>query len=461
MFRDLREFIQQLEKSGQLVRIKSELQTRYEIAAAVKYLSKNTGKACLFERVKGYDVPVVSNLLGSRNRLALALGCGEPEIEKVFSERKEKPITPRVVAKAPVQDVIIDKDIDIMSVMPVLIHHSRDSGSYMTSAFTIAKDPETGIRGMGLHRIQVKGKDTIGIFIATPPLSLFLAKAEKLEKPLEIAVVSGCDPVTFFTSCSQTSEKLDKLAVASGLAKRALELVKCRSLDLEVPAHAEFVLEGYIIPHRREKEGPFGETTGYYLTYHNPVAKIKLISHRNKPLYHSLIPFDRNGEEILSTVNREADALVQMQSFLPEVQKLDFRALVDLVIIQIDKKNDDDGVKALDYAMSNFFSKIAIVVDTDVDISDPEEINWALATRVRPDKDLLIKPDLPGLVIDPSTGEGETWPDLSSSFLTRTWKIGFDATKPLGELERYERVDQPQEIKARISSVIAKELRIK
>lgn len=454
MFRDLRDFLLRLEESELLVRVGVELETRYEIPAAVKYISKHTGKVCLFEKVRDYDVPIVSNLLGSRERLALALGCREDEVGTIFTKRKQKPIKPKTVSYGPVQQVVINRDIDIMKVVPVLTHHTKDAGPYMTAAFTIAKDPETGVRGMGLHRIQIKGKDKIGIFIATPPLSLFLAKAEQQGKPLEIAIVSGGDPVTFFTSCSHAPEDIDKLAIASGLAGEAIETVRCQSVDLEVPANAEFVLEGHIIAHRREKEGPFGETTGYYLTYNNPVAQIRVISHRSKPIYHALIPFDRNGEELLSTLNREADALQEIQSILPQVRDLVFRALVELVIVQIDKKNDDDGLKVIDYALSNLYAKIAVVVDGDVDISDPEEVNWALATRVRPNKDIIVKPDLPGLVIDPSTGEGEVWAERSASFITKTWKVGFDATKPLQELERFERVDQPEEVKERVAKIM-------
>ena len=451
---DLRTFVQRLEESGELVRVSDELSTQHEIAAAIKYVAQHEGKAVLFERAKDYDVPIVANLLGSRERVAMAFDVKEHDLDETYLARAQNRIKPVVVASAPVQEVVIDSEIDICRTLPVLTHHEKDAGPYMTSAITIAKDPETGVRGMGLHRIQVKDKDTIGIFLATPPLSHFLTKAEQQGKPLQIAVASGVAPLTFCAAIFFAPQGVDKFEIAGGFAQAPIELVRCRSVDIEAPADAEFILEGYIIPQQREREGPFGESTGYYFTYDNPVAKIKAISHRANPIYHALLPF--SGEErVLTSFMLGSYTLRQVQKALPQVRRMHIQLVGEIVIAQIDKKSDDDGAKVIDYLLSNPFAKIVVVTDGDVNISDLDEVAWAVGTRVHFDRDVTIRSDLPGLMIDPSTSGGEKTPDLSQ-LTTRTAKIGIDATKPLSELEKFERIDVPQGVKQKIWKIMEK-----
>jgi 2,5-furandicarboxylate decarboxylase 1 len=451
---DLRAFIKRLEEYGELVRVSDELSTQHEIAAAIKYVAQYEGKAVLFEEAKDYHVPIVANLLGSRERVAMAFDVTEHDLDETYLARAQNRIKPVVVASAPVQEVVMDSGIDICRTLPVLTHHEQDAGPYMTSAITIAKDPETGIRGMGLHRIQVKDKDTIGIFLATPPLSHFLTKAEQQDKPLPIAVASGVAPLTFCAAIFFAPQGVDKFEIAGGFAQRPVELVRCRSVDIEAPADAEFILEGYIIPGQRDKEGPFGESTGYYFTYDNPVAKIKAISHRANPIYHALLPF--SGEEtVLTSFMLGSYTLRQVQREFPQVRRMHIQLVGEIVIAQIDKKSDEDGTRVIDYLLSNPFAKMVVVTDGDVDISDLDEVAWAVATRVNFDRDVTIKSDLPGLMIDPSTSGGEITPDVSQ-LTTRTAKIGIDATKPLSELDKFERIDVPQRVKQKIWQMMQK-----
>ncbi len=453
-FYDLRSFLTELETAGELVRVSAELSPRYEVAAAIKSIAQKLGKAVLLEKVKGYDIPVVGNLLGSNRRLAIALGVREEDLRTAYLEGRSKPIKPRLIASAPVQEKVIDSGIEILGTMPILTHHQKDAGPYITCAFVVAKDPITGVRGLGIHRIQIKGQDTIGIFLASPPLSDFVAKAEEQDKPLEIAIVSGADPVTYFASPQSASQGTDKYDIAGGLARAPIELVKCKSVDIEVPAYAEFVLEGYIIPHLREKEGPFGESTGYYLTYNNPIAKIKVITHRTKPVYHALVPFGPE-EKLLLFPSYQIDTLFWLQGILPSVRQV-YCPAFGVIYVQIEKRTEEDAgviINALFTRAAVPYAKVVIVVDTDVDILNPEDIAWALGSRVRPDKDLIIQPDLPGLVIDPSTSDTKGIEELSRS-KTLTAKIGIDATKPLGEREKYEKVDTPLEVRLKITKML-------
>ncbi len=344
-FPDLRSFLIDLETAGELVRVSEELSPQWEIAAAITAIAQKQGKAALFEKVKGYDVPVVGNLLGSTRRLAIALDVKENDIAAAFLEARNKPVKPKVIASAPVQEVVIDSDIDILKTMPVLIHHQRDAGPYFTCAFVVAKDPETGVRGLGIHRIQVKGQDRIGILLSSPPLSDFLAKAERQDKPLEIAIVSGADPVMYFTSPQFAAEGVDKYDIAGGLAREPVELVACKSVDVEVPAHAEFVLEGYVIPHQSEREGPFGESTGYYLTYNNPVARIKVITHRSDPVYHALVPFGFE-EPVLHIPGFEVDAMSWLQGILPSTRRV-YCPSFGVTYVQIEKQTEEDVSKVI------------------------------------------------------------------------------------------------------------------
>ena len=456
---ELRDYIKKLEKSGKLIHVTEELETRFEISAAMRYIAEPMDKVVIFDKVKGYDIPVVGNLFGSREQLAIAFGVSKDKLEEAYVNRANNPVKPKIVKDSPAQEVVIDKDVDILKVIPVLTHNEKDAGPYMTSAITIARDPETGIRGMGLHRIQIKDKDTVGIYLATPPLSHFLTKAEQLNKPLEIAIVSGVAPAIFFAAVFMVGRfgmTMDKFEIAGGFAQEPIELVKCRSVDVEVPSNAEFILEGEVIPHRREKEGPFGESTGYYLAYDNPVAKIKTITYRSKPIYHALMPFSPEEESLIG-VMMLPNLLNQLQDDLPEIKirQVSFMALGELCMAKISKRFEEDAPKLIDYLFSHPFTKIVVVTDEDVNIYKPEEVAWAVSTRVRPDKDVIIKNGLPGLMIDPSVGSLEVTSDLSLQ-VGKTAKIGIDATKPLEELERFERIDVPMEVKEKILNLVEK-----
>ena len=227
MFNDLRDFITHLEGNGELIRVREELSTRYEIPAAMKYVDQCQGKAVLLDEVEGYDMAVIGNLLGSRKRLEIALGIDgtERDLTTHYLDRTGNPIEPVLAEEGPVKDVVLKTNIDILKTMPVLTHHEKDVGPYLTSAVTISRDPETGVRGMGIHRIQVKGKNRLGILLASPPLSHFFIRSEEKGVPMEVAIVVGMDPITFFSSVIWAPKGIDKFDLAGGLRGEAIELV--------------------------------------------------------------------------------------------------------------------------------------------------------------------------------------------------------------------------------------------
>ncbi len=443
MFSDLRDFIGRLDEQGELIRVKERLSTRHEIPAAMKFIDEKWRSAALFEEIQGYDIPVIGNLLGDRKRLEMAL-LAEDDLTSHYLNRINHPIKPVIVDDGPAKEVILGGSIDILQTMPVLTHHEKDAGPYLTAAVTMAKDPDTGVRGMGIHRIQVKGPNRLGIFLASPPLSHFFERFEERGKPMEVAIAVGMDPITFFSSVIWAPKGIDKFDLAGGLKGEAIELVKCESVDLEVPARADFVLEGRVLPHKREKEGPFGESTGVYLAYDNPIAEIDIITHRKNPIYHALMPF--TGEEsVLMGVSWEAENLRAIQRQFPQVVKTHINPLdFGQIIVQIEKKSDEDPKHVIDFVLElNRHNKSAVIIDTDVDIYNPKEVAWALSNRFQPDRDVIIRRDLPGSVIDPSADERHY-----------TSKIGFDATRPLGEKEKFEKVRIPENVWARVRKIL-------
>lgn len=460
MFSDLRGFIEYLGHAGEVVNVKEALAVKYEIPAAIEQISSRDGRVALFNSAQGYPhITIVGNLFGKKSRLAEALGVKEGGLAETYLSRRHKLIEPSIMDNGPVKENIITGKIDILKVLPVLTHHARDVGPYFTSAVIVAKDPETGIRGMGIHRVLVREPYKLGIFLNSPPLSIFLAKAEKKGQPLEIAVVLGMEPVTFFSSIIWVPEGTDKFAIAGALLQRSIPLVKCESLDLEVPANAEFVLEGRVLPRERAPEGPFGESTGYYLTYNNPVAEIEVITHRNNPVYHALMPFT-GEEEVLFDFAWKMENRSFFLNSIPGMKDLRLRYVGLVTVAQVEKKNDEDGKRIInELMMCGIPNKVIIAVDEDVDIYNDTDIWWALATRFQPDRDLIVKSDMPGLSIDPSTAQQEESSAGSSVVLvTKTAKIGLDATKPLSKPEKFERINVPPYVMKRVEAILRSSL---
>jgi 2,5-furandicarboxylate decarboxylase 1 len=447
MAKDLRGFIGELEVAQELIRVKEELSSQFEVPAAVKIIKNKYDKAILFERVRGYDVPVISNMLGSKEKLAMALGVRESEYEAAYLERKDTFIKPELKEKDLPGEVSIDKDVDILKVMPILTHSEKDAAPYLSSSFTVARDPETGMLGMGLHRIQVRSKDEINIWLLSPPLSIFLEKAEAMNQPLEVAVVNGVHPAVFMASVIKAPTGVNKFEMAGGLMQRPVEMIKCKTVDLEVPADAEFVLEGAILSHKKEKDGPFGESSGFYVATESPVAKIHLIRHRKDPIYQALLPFGGEDLALLNFIHGTELKRDARQKF-PFIKDMLFKGLNYMVIVQIEKTADDQAKQIAEDLFKSPYIKVVVAVDTDIDLSSQQELVWAVCTRLRVDAGVHIIDNMPGHpIIDPSR-EGY--------FLCS--KLLLDATAPLENRSCFEKIDVPPAIKTKIAAIIDKYL---
>ena len=453
MYKDIREFMEKLREKGDIVEIKDELSTLYEISGVMKYMDKYNPSTLFFNKVKGYEMPIIGNLLGRRRRLALAMDIDEDKIGEEYILRRENPVKPVIMDNAPVKEVIIKNNINLKNIMPILTHFERDESPYLTSAVTIAKDPETGMRGMGIHRVQIRGDREVGINLGTPPLSTFLKKADEMNKPLEIAIAIGMDPITFFSSVIWAPQGIDKFDIAGGLARKPIPLVRCESVDIEVPAYAEFVLEGRLKPNIRVKEGPLGESSGYYFTFESPIGDIEVVTHRRNPIYHALMPFTTE-ESVLMDISWELDNMKSLQAVFPNILKVHLKALGLIAIVQIDKKNENDPKRIIENILSSHpFIKMVAIFDKDIDVYDTEEVEWAIATRSQPDKDIIVKSDMPGFILDPSSIGGEMVYD-TPILITKTAKLGIDATKPLDQLDRFEKIDVPPDVREKVMDIV-------
>jgi len=445
---ELRDFISTLEEVKDIVRIKESLSTKYEISAVIDAVDKRSGQAVIFENVEGYNTPVIGNLLSKHRRAALAMGVEERRLVQEYLKRVHTTVKPRIVSDGPVKEIIIEDRIDIMKEIPVLTHHERDIGPYFTSGVVIAKDPETGVRGMGIHRVQLRGAKEISLNLATPPLASFLKKAKENQRELEIALVIGVDPLTFIASVFFSPSGLDKFEIAGGLREDPLELVRCSTVDLEVPAQAEFVLEGKIDPRHLVGEGPFGESWGTYTETRNPLCKVQAITHRTDPIYHALTSF--SGEEVmLRGLSMVSDTMPALSQKFPDVVSIWIDPFNrSSLIVQIKKSNEKTPNEILKYLLSNItFINSVIIVDTDIDLLDPYAIGFAISTRYKPQSGTMILDGVKGFSLIPSSVLKEGIGPITS-------KLGIDATKPLNDSKKYDMVKVPSSAADKASKIV-------
>lgn len=443
-FSEIMGFIDYLKDRGELLTLSNPLDPRFEISTILSELGKKEAQAILFKKVKGHSFPVVGNLLGTKKRLALALGVEEEHLIEEVIQKLDHKIPPVLISKPSPKEVIIQKGrIDILKLLPILTHYSNDSGPYITSGITSAKDPRNGVTGRGLHRMEVRGKDRLGISLLNPPLSEIYNQYKKEGKKMEVATVIGVDPATFISAILKVPQGMDKLSLAGALRGEAVPVVRARTVDIEIPAYAEIVIEGFIDPKGKEEDGILGESSGYYMTFpKSPSIQVTAVTCRKEALFHAIIPWSLEVDNLLYLAHG-IDFIPKMKKEIPSLQQIHFvpKTFGSHVVLSIDTDHRGEIRRALTLALSFSNIKKAVIVDLDVDINDEHEVEWAIATRFQGDRDLIVIPDLRGQPIDPSSKEG-----------FKTTKIGMDATRP--KKEGFEKVDVPDEVKRRLAPVL-------
>ncbi len=447
-FKDLRTFVDFLKEQGELLKIEDVLDSKFDVSAAIRHGAKMTGKAIYIDRVKGYDCPVVGNLLGSKKRMAIALGATEEELgNKMFLNEKDL-IAPETVDTGAVKDVIINQDINLFEIMPVLTYHENDASPYITQGIVFMKDRQTGFETMGVHRLQVKGKDRLGALFDRGTSAEILRNAEGRGEPLEVAVVIGVDPATLLASIL-IAPFGDKFGMAGALRGVPMDMVQAEKVDLKIPAQAMFALEGKIIPGLREAEGPFGESTGYYFTGENPVIQIETVTHQRFPIYPVFVPWDKEDETILNLTNNP-HILKKLRGAFPSIVDMKMIFSGGMAFISINKRYEGEPREILYSVLStNHMLKIAMIVDDDVDLESQKELAWAAGTRCFPEKDVILLESVSGMAIDP-TARGK---DFAVS------KLGIDATRPLSNKEDFRKVAPPPDVQEKIMLLFEKYLK--
>ncbi len=394
MVEDLRSFLEILDREGELSRVKKPVSPRFELGRVAKAAN---GRAILFETIRGSKMRAISGVLGKRQSMALALRVSKNELLNEFMGAGSRLIAPRVVGRGPVNEVIeTGKDVDLRN-LPIATYCAKDAGPYITAGIVIAKDPESGVRNLSYNRMQLKGRSKLAIDI-TPPsgLDAIRAQAERSSMPIEVAVVIGSHPAVMIAAATRLPQGRDELGLAGALLKRPVPLVRCQTVDVEVPADTEIVLEGVIPPHIREPEGPFGEFTQYYEgTKDESIVKVKAIAHREDAIYQT-IQSGSLEEHNLKSLGREEKIFRAAAVIGVRVQGVSLTPAPFICSISIEKRIDSEPEKVATTAFAADHSlRYCIVVDDDVDVHDQSDVLWAMATRSRPAKGVVVLPERP------------------------------------------------------------------
>lgn len=444
-FRDLRDFIKFLESKGELKRIKAEVDPILEVTEVTDRISKKYGPALLFENPKGSNMPVLMNAFGSYERMSLALGVnhldevpkklaellpeGEPgtfwqKISALFKLKNISDYKPKEVKNAPCQEVVLTDNFSLDD-LPVLKCWPQDGGKFITLPLVITKDPESGRQNLGMYRMQVFDGKTTGMhWHDHHDGAQNYRKQQKKGEPIEVAVALGGDPATIYSATAPLPPHMEELFFAGLLRRQAVEVVKAKTVDLMVPAHAEIILEGYVDPEETRWEGPFGDHTGYYsLADYYPVFHVKCITMREKPIYPATIVGKPPMEDCYMGKATERIFLPLLKAALPEIKDLNLPlegVFHNCAIVSIKKSYPAHAYKVMSALWGlgqMMFTKMIIVVDEAVDVQNMSEVLWKVFNNVDPARDIMVvKGPLDAL-------------DHSSNSPKFGSKMGIDATK--------------------------------
>ncbi len=425
----LRSFLADVERDdpGGVLRIVEPVPLDFDASAIALELEREVSwqsPLLWFEQIEGARFPVVTNLFASRRRYALALGVPESRLIEAWAERGDRTIDPVRVTGAPVHEVVLTgADVDLAH-LPIKQHFARDGGRYITNGIVVANDPQTGVRNASFHRMQVKGRTRLGTSLhSRRHLWDYVNRAEAADQKIPIAIVIGAHPIFTFAGLWKGPLTTDEYAVAGGLFGAPLEITRCRTVPVDVPAQAEITLEGWLLPHVREPEGPFAEFTGYHSERSTEqVIEITAITHRRDALYHDIVAGMSDEHCSLLAVPQEARLLKALRSHFSNVTAVSYpKSGTCRLHAVIAMKNPVVGQQknaAMVAFAEDISLKLVIVVDDDVNVFDDRDIFWAMATRMQADEDIDIVRNAFGAILDPSNRAG------------RTAKMIIDATRP-------------------------------
>ena len=448
-FNDLREFLNHLESKNLLKRVKAQVSANLEIAAIMDRLVKKGGPAVIFENVKGYTMPVVANLFGTQERVAIGLGITEDEFIEIgkflaFLQRPKPPegiweaiksipsfgkmlmLGPKTVKSGACQEVVLQGDDVDLSRFPIIKCWPDDSAPLITWPLVVTQSPNGNQTNVGVYRMQyLDKKRAIMRWLKHRGVAHHQRLWQEKGLPMPVAVAIGCEPATIIAAVTPVPEDVSEFLFAGVLRKKAIELVDCKTIPLKVPASAEIVLEGEIYHDDLAMEGPFGDHTGYYNAKEPfPVFHIKCITHRKNPLYLTTITGRPPKEDAIIGMALNKMFLPSLQLQFPEI--VDFTLPMEAVsyriaVVSIKKQYPGHAKRIMmgiwGILKQFMYVKYIIVVDDDINVNDWNDVIWAISTRVDPKRDVMIIEDTPIDYLDFSSPV----PELGS-------KMGIDAT---------------------------------
>lgn len=409
----------------EIIEINDKISSEYEAAKILRQYPKDT---VILNNIEGHDMPVISGICNTRAKIADSINCEVSEITEKIINASDNPV--KVDKFTDFSDYeTTDADLDKI---PILTHYKRDGGAYITAGVVFARDPETGVQNTSIHRMMVLDNKRLAIRIVPRNLYTYFQNAQKAGKDLEIAIAIGMDPAILLASTTSIPIDYNEMDVANAFKDSNLELIKTES-SLEVPK-ADIILEGKISVTETVPEGPFVDLTDTYdIIRDQPVINLsKMHIVKENPVYHAIIPAGFE-HKLLQGLPQEPRIYKSVKNAVPTVETV---VLTEggccwlHAAISINKQTEGDGKNAIMAALSAHPSlKHAVVVDTDVDVFDPQDIEYAIATRVKSDRDVMIVPNVRGSSLDPVAESDGT-----------TTKMGIDATKSFKNVEKFERV---------------------
>ena len=419
----LSDFLNQLPPED-VLRIAEPVNLDYFPTALVFELEKRKRFPVLFlERPLGFDMPVVANLFADRGRIARMAGVAPGEFNGAWLRAEENPIPPQVVRSGPAQEVVLTGQQVDVAPLPISRHFQQDAGRYIGSGILVCKDPDTGVRNLSFQRLQLKTGTRFGASLhSRGHIWDYLLRCEARGRNLEVAVVIGAHPAVYLAAGAKVAMEVDEYDLGGALLGRPVDLVRCKTIDVEVPAEAEIVLEGEILANVREPEGPYGEYTGYSTSRSTQnVFVVKAITRRTRPLYLDIIPGYSSEHLLLGRCAKEAHVFHRLKEVVPTVRALNYPKSGTHFHAYLSLKKTAEG-QARHALMLLFgldpYVKFAVAVDEDIDVFNEEEVLWAIATRFQADTDMFVVNRVFCNRLDPSAVDG-----MSA-------KVGLDATAP-------------------------------
>jgi 2,5-furandicarboxylate decarboxylase 1 len=430
----------------ELLHVDKTVDPKFELSAVLRKLQEEAKyPTVIFEHVKSSRFPVISNVIGRPENLSLALETTGDHVLDAYAKGEDHPIKPKLVARGPVKDTIVrGSEVDFAK-LPIITNCEKDAGPYITAGITLVKDPKTGIRDTGIFKLGIRGKNRAIISMEDHArANYFRRKAEKAGKPLDTAIIIGHHPAVALGSQTKVPPDVDDLEVIGGLLGEPLEIVKAETIDLEVPAYAEIVVEGKILPNVRDVHGAFGDFAWYYADPEDEVYvfEASAITYRKDAFYQHIFAAHRE-HNLHGKISREVVLRKRIQAMVPTLKKVNL-PLSGLcrftAYVSIRKEFDGAGrLAALAALASDPFVKLVVVVDEDINVEDEAEVLWAIATRVQADNAVFMVPEVAGSIIDPSSYSIKS--RVEKGHLVTKWAI--DATKPVS-VPFAERADVPK-----------------